>query len=89
MLRTEEDKHTPKATRMKQHLGSSKQRALLHSQKAWVSAELEQKEAPRVSPLETETCELKKQIVKLQSHLANLAIRPKHPKKAPSQEVHC
>lgn len=87
MLRTEEDRHTAKATRMKQHLGPSKQRALMHSQKAWVSAELEQEEAPRVSPLETEKRELKKQIVKLQSQLANLAIRPKHPKKAPSQAV--
>lgn len=87
MLRTEEDRHTAKATRMKQHLGSSKQRAFMHSQKAWISAELEQDEAPSVSPLETETRELKKQIVKLQSQLANLAVRPKHPKRAPSQEV--
>lgn len=87
MLRTEEDRHTAKATRMKQHLGSSKQRALMHSQKAWVSAELEQNEGPRVSPLETETRELKKQIVKLQSQLANLTIQTKHPKKAPSKEV--
>lgn len=87
MLRTEEDRHTAKATRMKQHLGSSKQRAFMHSQKAWISAELEQDEAPSVSPLETETRKLKKQIVKLQSQLANLAVRPKHPKRAPSQEV--
>lgn len=87
MLRTEEDRHTAKATRMKQHLGSSKQRAFMHSQKAWISAELEQDEAPSVSPLETETRELKKQIVKLQSQLANLAVRPKHPKRAPSREV--
>lgn len=87
MLRTEEDRHTAKATRMKQHLGSSKQRAFMHSQKAWISAELEQDEAPSVSPLETEMRELKKQIVKLQSQLANLAVRPKHPKRAPSQEV--
>lgn len=84
MLRTEEDRHTAKATRMKQHLGSSKQRAFMHSQKAWISAELEQDEAPSVSPLETETRKLKKQIVKLQSQLANLAVRPKHPKRAPS-----
>lgn len=87
MLRTEEDRHTAKATRMKQHLGSSKQRAFMHSQKAWISAELEQDEAPSVSPLETETRKLKKQIVKLQSQLANLAVRPKHPKRAPSREV--
>lgn len=87
MLRTEEDRHTAKATRMKQHLGSSKQRAFMHSQKAWISAELEQDEAPSVSPLETETRELKKQIVKLQSQLANLAVRPKHSKRTPSREV--
>lgn len=87
MLRTEEDKHTAKATRMKQHLGSSKQRAFMHSQKAWVSAELEQDESPRVSPLETETRELKKQIVKLQSQLANLAVRPQNSKRTPSREV--
>ncbi len=43
MLRTEEDKHTAKVNRMKQHLGSSKQRALMHSQRTWVSAELELK----------------------------------------------
>lgn len=40
-----------------------------------------------MSPLETETRELKKQIVKLQSQLANLAIQTKHPKNAPSKEV--
>ncbi len=65
MLRTEEDKHTAKVNRMKQHLGSSKQRALMHSQRTWVSAELELKEASSMASLATETQDLKKQIAKL------------------------
>ncbi len=87
MLRTEEDKHTAKDNRMKQHLGSSKQRALMHSQRTWVSAELEQKEASNMASLATETQELKKQIAKLQSHLANLTTKPKIQKKSPLPEA--
>lgn len=87
MLRTEEDKHTAKVTRMKQHLGSSKQRALMHSQRTWVSAESEQREAPGVVSLATETQELKKQIAQLQSQLANLMTKPKTQKKFPLQEA--
>lgn len=87
MLRTEEDKHTAKVTRMKQHLGSSKQRALMHSQSTWVSAEPEQREAPGVVSLATETQELKKQIAKLQSQLANLMTKPKTQKKFLPQEA--
>uniref|UniRef100_A0A8C9WUR8 CCHC-type domain-containing protein n=1 Tax=Sander lucioperca TaxID=283035 RepID=A0A8C9WUR8_SANLU len=49
LLRTEEDKCTAKATRMKQHLGASKQRVLSHSQRAWMSSESE----PDVETTET------------------------------------
>lgn len=87
MLHTEEDKHTAKVNRMKQHLGSSKQRALMHSQRTWVSAELEQKEASNMASLATEKQELKKQIAKLQSQLANLTTKPKIQKKSPQPEA--
>jgi len=87
MLRTEEDKHTAKVTRMKQHLGSSKQRALMHSQRVWASVEPEQREAPEVVSLATETQELKKQIATLQSQLTNLITKPKTQKKLPQLET--
>lgn len=86
MLRTEEDKHTAKITRMKQHLGSSKQRALMHSQRTWVSAELEQRETTSVASIATETQELKKQIAKLQSQLASFTTKPKPQKKFSTQK---
>ncbi len=87
MLRTEEDKHTAKVNRMKQHLGSSKQRALMHSQRTWVSAELELKEASSMASLATETQDLKKQIAKLQSQLANLTTKPKIQKESTLPEA--
>lgn len=87
MLRTEEDKHTAKVNRMKQHLGSSKQRALMHSQRTWVSAEWEQKETSNTVSLAAETQELKKQIAKLQSQLANLTTKPKIQKKSQLPEA--
>ncbi|KAI7803737.1 putative zinc finger CCHC domain-containing protein 12-like [Triplophysa rosa] len=87
MLLTEEDKHTAKVNRMKQHLGSSKQRALMHSQRTWASAEFEEKEVSNMVSLATETQELKKQIAKLQSQLANLATKPKIQKKSTLPEA--
>lgn len=87
MLCTEEDKHTAKVTRMKQHLGSSKQRALIHSQRTWVSAEMEQRETSNVATLTTETQELKKQIAKLQSQLASFTAKPKTHKNFSMQEA--
>ncbi len=87
MLRTEEDKHSAKVNRMKQHLGSSKQRALMHSQRTWVSAELELKEASSMASLATETQDLKKQIAKLQSQLANLTTKPKIQKESTLPEA--
>lgn len=86
-LRTEEDKHTAKVNRMKQHLGSSKQRALMHSQRTWTSDEFEQKEVSNMVSLATETQGLKKQIAKLQSQLANLATKPKIQKKSTLPEA--
>ncbi len=87
MLRTEEDKHAAKVNRMKQHLGSSKQRALMHSQRTWVSAELELKEASSMASLATETQDLKKKIAKLQSQLANLTTKPKIQKESTLPEA--
>lgn len=39
MLRTEEDREAAEAQRMKQHLGSSKPRASVHSHHAYAPAE--------------------------------------------------
>lgn len=72
---------------MKQHLGSSKQKALMHSQRTWVTAELEPREASGVTSIATETQELKKQIAKLQSQLASLTTKPKAQKKLSQQEA--
>ncbi|KAL1266423.1 hypothetical protein QQF64_002098 [Cirrhinus molitorella] len=87
MLRTEEDKHTAKVFRMKQHLGSSKPRALMHSQRAWISAEVDQGETSSMASLVTETKELKRQIAKLQSQLANLVTKPKAQRKVSLNEA--
>ncbi len=54
MLRTEEDKYAAKTMRMKQHLGSTKQRVLVHTQRTWVSDEPEQTTASSVLSLATE-----------------------------------
>ncbi|KAL1254357.1 hypothetical protein QQF64_016586 [Cirrhinus molitorella] len=61
MLRTEEDKHAAKTMRMKQHLGSTKQRVRMHTQRTWTSVEPEQTTAPNVMSLATEAKELRKQ----------------------------
>lgn len=87
MLRTEEDKHTAKVTRMKQHLGSSKPRAVMHSQRTWVSSEVEQGEVSNMVSLAAETKEIKRQIAKLQSQLASLVPAHKTQKKASQQVV--
>ncbi|XP_073773333.1 zinc finger CCHC domain-containing protein 12-like [Danio rerio] len=87
MLRTEEDKHTAKTIRMKQHLGSSKQRALMNTQRIWVCDEPKQSTDCNVLSLATEAKELKKQIATLQSQLAKLATKSEAPKKLASQTV--
>lgn len=63
LIRTEEDKQAAKVTRMKQHLGPSKQRIMSHMQGAYVYA---------ASEVHTETEQLKQQVAELQSQLANL-----------------
>ena len=60
LLRTEEDKHAAKVTRMKQHLGTSKQRVTSHLQSACAYTD------------SNETEQLKKQVAALQSQLENL-----------------
>lgn len=81
MLRTEEDKQAAKTIRMKQHLGGTKQRASIHSQRTWVSEETDQAAASNVLSLANETKELKKQIATLQSQLAKLTLKDTVPKK--------
>lgn len=60
LLRTEEDKHAAKVTRMKQHLGASKQRVTSHLQSACAYTD------------SNETEQLQKQVAALQSQLTNL-----------------
>lgn len=87
MLRTEEDKHAAKTMRMKQHLGGTKQRALMHTHRTWVSDETEQAAASNVLSLATEAKELRKQIATLQSQLAKLTSKADVPKKSALQAV--
>lgn len=63
MLRTEESKHASKSLRMKQHLGSSKQRVVVQSQTAV---------GEDVTQLHSVTAQLASQITELQRQLAAL-----------------
>lgn len=63
MLRTEESKHASKSVRMKQHLGSSKQRVVIQSQTAI---------GDDVTQLHSVTAQLASQITQLQKQLAVL-----------------
>lgn len=77
LLRTEEDRQAAKVTRMKQHLGPTKQppkqRVVSHLQSACVYTDC------------SETEELKKQVCELQAQLANM--KTKKGKKAKSAET--
>lgn len=68
MLRTQEDRQTAKANRMKKHISTTKQRVSVNSQSTCVCAELKEKSETPSSAIE----DLKQQIASLQSQLASL-----------------
>lgn len=67
LIRTEEDRQAAKATRMKKHLGSHRQRAMASSQSACVCSQ-QAAFQPESDPL----TELKQQVASLQSQLTTL-----------------
>ncbi len=67
LIRTEEERQAAKATRMKKHLGSHRQRAMAHSQSACVCSQ-QAAVQPELDPL----TELKQQVAFLQSQLTTL-----------------
>lgn len=73
MLRTQEDRQTAKANRMKKHISSTKQRVSVNSQSTCVCAELKEKSETPSSATE----DLKQQIASLQSQLASLVSQKK------------
>lgn len=75
LLRTEEDRQAAKVTRMKQHLGASKQRARSHLQTACVYAD------------SSETEQLKKQVAELQTQLTNLKTKKQKKTKSANSKV--
>ena len=72
MLRTEEDRQAAKASRMRKHVGSSKQRVQLQSQSSCV---LEPTECPKTNPSAID--DLRKQVASLQSQLTTLMAQRK------------
>lgn len=68
MLRTEEDRQATKAIRMKKHLNSTRQRAMMHSQNICTCNELQAVIQPESDPV----TDLKKQVASLQSQLTTL-----------------
>ena len=83
LIRTEEDRQAAKATRMKQHLGATKPKALLRLQN--VSNDNDSQASSDSSSIQ----ELKKQVADLQSQLTSLLNKnkPKAPKKEQSKET--
>ncbi|KAI2652538.1 Zinc finger CCHC domain-containing protein 12 [Labeo rohita] len=79
MLRTEEDKHASKSARMKQHLGTVKQRVAIQSQAVPAADEIAQ--------LNSITNQLTSQIAELQSQLATLISNQKKDKLKPKPNV--
>ena len=76
LIRTEEDRQAAKATRMKKHLGSHRQRAMAGSQSACVCSQ-----QAALQPESDQLTELKQQVASLQSQLTTLM--SKKAKKAP------
>lgn len=68
MRRTEEDRQAAKATRMKKHLGATRQRAVVHSQGTCTCRELQAVIQPESDPL----TDVKKQVASLQSQFTTL-----------------
>lgn len=85
MLRTEEDRQQAKASRMKRHMGATKQRVQVQSQSACACSD--SKEKPAVSPSALE--DLVKQVATLQSQLTSFMAEKKRgpDKKAVSQKA--
>lgn len=85
MLRTEEDRLAVKATRMKKHLGSTRQRAVAHCQNICTCSELQMVTQSDSDPL----TDLKKQVVSLQSQLANLMAKKQTKISKPKDKAEC
>lgn len=73
MLRTEEDRQQTKASRMKKHIGATKQRVQIQSQDACACAEPKDKPEVNLNAIE----DLKKQVASLQSQLASFMTQKK------------
>lgn len=73
MLRTEEDRQQAKASRMKKHIGTTRQRAQLQLQSTWAC--VEPKEKSEVSPSVIE--DLGRQVASLQSQLTSFMAQTK------------
>lgn len=72
ILRTEEDRQAAKASRMRKHVGSTKQRVQLQSQSSCI---FEPTENPETQPSAID--DLRKQVASLQSQLTTLASQKK------------
>lgn len=73
LLRTEEDRQLAKASRMKKHIGTTRQRGQLQLQSAWACAESREKSEVSLSVIE----DLGRQVASLQSQLTYLMAQKK------------
>lgn len=85
MLRTEEDRLAAKATRMKKHLGSTRQRVVAHCQKTCTCSELQAVTQSDSDPL----TDLRKQVAALQSQLTNLMAKKQKKSSKPKDKAEC
>lgn len=85
MLRTEEDRLAAKATRMKKHLGSTRQRAVAHCQQTCTCSELQIVTQSDSDPL----TDLRKQVASLQSQLTNLMAKKQRKSSKPKDKAEC
>lgn len=85
MLRTEEDRLAAKATRMKKHLGSTRQRVVAHCQKTCTCSELQAVTQSDSDPL----TDLRKQVASLQSQLTNLMAKKQKKSSKPKDKAEC